>query len=108
MKDEHDEGWLDDTLRRGEPYIEDEGFTDRVMGRLPAPKRRTSKRPFILLGATASAALFALWAQPIRGAITGAALDLGRLSPSSHMPIGSIVLAVLVIWAAFGLTQSEA
>jgi hypothetical protein len=45
--------WLDRQLREAAPYIDDEGFTARVLQRLPAPRRsRSSLRGVILLGMT--------------------------------------------------------
>jgi len=45
--------WLDQQLRDAAPYIDDHGFTARVLKRLPAPERpRQSLRAMILVGIT--------------------------------------------------------
>ena len=44
-----DDAWLDDLLE-GEPYIDDDGFTDAVVARLP--ERVPSRRPWVLLAST--------------------------------------------------------
>jgi hypothetical protein len=45
--------WLDRQLRDAAPYIDDDGFTARVLKRLPAPRqRRQSLRVTILVGIT--------------------------------------------------------
>jgi hypothetical protein len=52
--DEHD--WLDKKLQETAPYIEDDGFTARVLQQLPRPQPRLQfLRPFILVGASAFA-----------------------------------------------------
>ena len=51
MDAKHQEDWLDRQLREGAPYIDDEGFTCRVLQQLPARRRRRdSLRAVILLG----------------------------------------------------------
>src|SRR5712691_2774080 len=51
MNEKNQEDLLDRQLREAAPYIEDGGFTARVLGQLPAPRRRgQSLRPVILVG----------------------------------------------------------
>ena len=53
---------LDVLLREQNDYIEDNGFTARVMGALPQRRRRGSLRPTVLLCATAICYVLAiLW-----------------------------------------------
>ncbi|HEY2568445.1 MAG TPA: hypothetical protein VGI25_03910 [Candidatus Udaeobacter sp.] len=48
-----EEDWLDRELREAAPYIDDEGFTARVLQQLPSPRRsRDLLRAAILLGMT--------------------------------------------------------
>jgi hypothetical protein len=50
------EDWLDARLREDAPYIDDAGFTARVMQHVPAARpRRQSTRAAILIGITAIA-----------------------------------------------------
>src|SRR5437867_8706173 len=52
--------WLDQQLRDAAPYIDDDGFTARVLQKLPAPGRqRQSLRAVILIGMTLLASTFA-------------------------------------------------
>ncbi len=52
---------IDTQLREQEMYVNDDGFTARVVAALP-PRRRTWLRPVLLLGATAiGSALAARW-----------------------------------------------
>ena len=52
---------LDARLRDEMPYIEDAGFTPRVVQKLPARQVRRSYRVFLLLGITLAACLVAFW-----------------------------------------------
>jgi hypothetical protein len=58
--DEKQENSLDQQLREAAPYIDDEGFTVRVLRQLPPPRRgRDSLRAVILLGITLLASALA-------------------------------------------------
>ena len=49
MDERFEEDWLDQRLREEMPYIDDAGFTARVVRKLPAPPRRSSFRAALLL-----------------------------------------------------------
>ena len=56
MNEQTEHDWLDRKLQEAAPYIEDDGFTARVLRRLPAPERRGQfLRSFILVGMSALA-----------------------------------------------------
>jgi hypothetical protein len=53
MRQLNQEDWLDRELREAAPYIDDEGFTARVLQQLPPPRRgHDLLRAAILLGMT--------------------------------------------------------
>src|SRR5204863_10132883 len=52
---------LDARLRDEAPYLDDAGFTSRVVQKLPARQVRRSSRVFILLGITLAACVAAFW-----------------------------------------------
>ena len=52
MDEKLQEDWLDARLRDDAPYIDDAGFTSRVVQRMPARHVRRSYRAFILIGIT--------------------------------------------------------
>lgn len=52
---------LDARLRDEAPYIDDAGFTARVVHQLPARQVRRSYRALILVGITLAACLVAYW-----------------------------------------------
>lgn len=61
MDEKLQEDWLDARLRDDAPYIDDAGFTSRVVQKLPARQVRRSYRAFILLGITLAACIAAFW-----------------------------------------------
>jgi len=60
MDEKQQEDWLDQKLREATPYIDDEGFTARVLEQLPPPRRgRDCLHAVILLGFTLLASALA-------------------------------------------------
>src|SRR5689334_10316433 len=58
MEQMKQEDWLDGELREAAPYIDDEGFTARVLQQLPPPRRSHDwLRAAILLGMTLLASM---------------------------------------------------
>jgi hypothetical protein len=56
MSEQMEQDWLDRKLQEAIPYIEDNGFTARVLSQLPQPARRGEfLRSFILVGMSALA-----------------------------------------------------
>ncbi len=52
MEEQLQEDWLDARLREEAPYIDDAGFTARLVQQLPARRQSPSVRAVILLGVT--------------------------------------------------------
>ena len=52
MDEKLQEDWLDARLRDEAPYIDDAGFSSRVIAQLPARRSRNSLRSVILLAVT--------------------------------------------------------
>jgi hypothetical protein len=52
MDEQLQEDWLDRRLREEMPYIDDAGFTARVVQKLPGPVSRQSWRAVILISVT--------------------------------------------------------
>ena len=59
MEEKLQEDWLDARLRDEAPYIDDAGFTSRVVQKMPARQVRRSYRAFILVGITLAACIAA-------------------------------------------------
>ena len=61
MDEKIQEDWLDARLREEASYIDDGGFTSRVVQKLPARRVRRSYRALILIGITLAASIAAFW-----------------------------------------------
>jgi hypothetical protein len=82
---------LDALLREENAYIEDNGFTARVMAALPARHQRAWLRPTLLLGATTIGYVLAVWWVPW-DLVNSASL----LSFNSHaLPAYALLLAIV-------------
>ena len=55
MNEQMEQDWLDRKLQEAAPYIEDDGFTARVLQQLPVPQAGQFLRPFILVAMSALA-----------------------------------------------------
>jgi hypothetical protein len=61
MEEKLQEDWLDARMRDEAPYLDDAGFTSRVVQKLPARQVRRSYRAFIMVGITLAACLASFW-----------------------------------------------
>ncbi|UHQ55466.1 hypothetical protein [Microbulbifer sp. YPW16] len=94
--------WLGQQLQFSEPYLDDDGFCDGVMERLPAPTRRSDRRVTrTQYGAVVLASAIVAWQFPLDEVLAEAArqsislyslLGLGVLSSVAAM-FGGIVAA---------------
>jgi hypothetical protein len=102
---EHDDADLERLLRAPKPPIDDDGFTDRLLARLP-PRRRTEPwRVTILLGFTLAAALVGVLVPGVRELMFGAPVDL--VLPGSVLPVTAAVLVAMALWGATALATAE-
>ncbi|MBB3063431.1 hypothetical protein [Microbulbifer rhizosphaerae] len=57
--------WLGQQLQFSEPYVDDDGFCERVMARLPAPSRRSERRATrVQYAAVVAASTIVAWQFP--------------------------------------------
>ena len=85
-----DDAWLDAVLMDG-AHVDDAGFTDMVLARLPAPRKRRARRE-IAIGCFALAA----------GAVGALAVAHGSLA-TFETPVGLmavVVVGALALWGA--------
>lgn len=115
----HDDDWLEDLLRRPAPYIEDLGFSARVVSALPAPTSRV--RRLLLLSFSLAAALLVLVLPPLRASLVAASdvvsqLALAAIDPKAAAAVsamgiqalvGAGVLVVISLWGAVGLARAR-
>lgn len=101
---------LDVLLRENDAYVDDGGFTSRVMTALPR-RRRFPLRPAILLGATVLGLALLVWLVPslTEGLVVRVSegliinLDLQLLST-----VGVLLAAALLLgWGLFSVVRSE-
>jgi hypothetical protein len=103
MDNKVQEDSLDARLRDDAPYLDDAGFTSRVVQRLPVRQVRRSYRVFLLLGITLAACLAAFW---LAG---GTSFAIDTYANMAMMPVTSMwvtAAAVGVLVMAGGLAAA--
>ena len=90
MEEQLQEDWLDARLRDEARYIDDDGFTARVVQQLPRRRQSRSSRSVILLGVTLIACALAYLLSGRGGFITDSAAFLVA------MPLPTIYLLAIV------------
>lgn len=104
MEQVNQEDWLDKELREAAPYIDDGGFTARVLQQLPAPRRRHDVlRAAILLGMTFLASVLAYI---VSGGGRFVSITLERLAALPVLWVFVIALASSLVIAAVGATAA--
>jgi hypothetical protein len=104
MKQMSREDWLDRELREAAPYIDDEGFTARVLQQLPPLRRRHDLlRAVILLG---MAFLASVLAYVVSGGGRFVGVTLERLAALPALWVFGLALASGLVIAAAGATAA--
>ena len=100
MEQVNQEDWLDRELREAAPYIEDEGFTARVLQQLPPPRRgHDLLRAAILLGMTFLASVLAY---VVSGGGRFVSVTIERLAALPVLWVFALALASGLVVAAAG------
>jgi hypothetical protein len=98
------EDWLDRELREAATYIDDEGFTARVLQQLPSPRRgHDLLRAGILLGMTLLASVLAY---VVSGGGRFVSVTLERLAALPALWVFMLALASGLVIAAGGATAA--
>ena len=104
MKQVNEEDWLDRELREAAPYIDDEGFTARVLQQLPPPRRgHDLLRAAILLGMTFLASVLAY---VVSGGGRFVGITLERLAALPAVWVFLLALASGLVISAVGATAA--
>ena len=104
MDEKNREDWLDRQLREAAPYIDDAGFTARVLQKLPSRRsRRESQRAVIMIGITLLASLLA-YVVSDSGRFVAVALE--RMSILPMLWVFAIALATGILVTAGGLAAA--
>jgi len=102
MKQVNEEDWLDRELREAAPYIDDEGFTARVLQQLPPPRRSHELlRAAILLGMTFLASVLAY---VVSGGGRFVSITLERVAALPALWVFVLALASGLVISALGAT----
>src|SRR5437764_12318862 len=100
MNQVNQEDWLDRELREAAPYIDDDGFTARLLQQLPPPRRgHDLLRAVILLGMTFFASVLAY---AVSDAGRFVSLSLQRLAALPALPGLELALGRVLVRAATG------
>jgi hypothetical protein len=104
MKQVNQEDWLDQKLREAAPYIDDAGFTARVLQQLPPPRRTHDLlRAAILLGMTLVASVLAY---VVSGGGRFVSVTVERLAALPALWVFVLALATSLLIAAVGATAA--
>ena len=104
MEQVNQEDWLDKELREAAPYIDDAGFTARVLQQLPPPWRsRDLLRAAILLGMTLLASVLAY---VVSGGGRFVSVTIERLAALPALWVFVLALASSLVVAAVGATAA--
>jgi hypothetical protein len=104
MKQMNQEDWLDQKLREAAPYIDDDGFTARVLQQLPPPRSdHDLLRAAILLGMTLLASVLAY---VVSGGGRFVNVTVERLAALPALWVFVLALATGLVIAAVGATAA--
>ena len=98
---------LDALLRDQATYIDDNGFTRRVLIALPR-RRRSALRPALVLSATAIACALTVWGFPTGEMLAIAHLDFSAITDSSVSAVAAALVAIgSIVWRAVAALDSK-
>ena len=107
MKEQPDSQWVEELLKEEEPYLDNGGFSKRVVQSLPSRKRMTwrTKRRLIKMGAILAAGVAAIFA------VSGLDLDLSilnRVNPIAVMTVSVVGMAAVIAGACLWVVSDRA
>ncbi|HUK82668.1 MAG TPA: hypothetical protein VLZ12_08575 [Verrucomicrobiae bacterium] len=107
MSEQPQHDWLEDALRQDPLYINDDGFTARVVATLPRRRKRVWLRGTILVGMAALGWVIALFVLPGEQFVSESMLKLVTARSLSLSLLPPLVLIASVFGAVFALVASE-
>jgi hypothetical protein len=99
--------WLDNLLQHDDRYIQDAGFTARVVAALPARRKRAVLRPLLIAGMAGAGVALALFVLPSQNAFAGEFVQLVRARSFAAIPLLPVVVIALTFWATITAAVSE-
>ena len=106
MEEKVQEDWLDARLRDETAYIDDAGFTSRVVQKLPVRSVRRSSRAAILLAVTIAASVLAYF---LAGGswFIAERLTLFAMMPATRILLIAVAATVLVMAGGLAMALSK-
>ncbi|MFH1807846.1 MAG: DUF5056 domain-containing protein [Pseudomonadota bacterium] len=98
--------WLDEVLEQTS-HIDDAGFSDQVMAKLPARRQRAGLRDLVLAVAALGGGLLAFVVTPGLRVLGGAALEVVRYHPGASIPVLSLLLLLTFATVSAILVQEN-
>jgi hypothetical protein len=96
--------WLEDKLRQDDRYLDDAGFTARVVGALPVKRKRRWLRPVILSVAFVASLITAL---PAKDYLARSFVQLLEARSLSAIPLLPVMVIGLIFWATLSAAANE-
>jgi hypothetical protein len=96
--------WLEDKLRQDDRYLDDAGFTARVLTTLPFQRKRRWLRPVVLTVAFVTGLLLAL---PAKDSFAVSFVQLLQARSLTAIPLLPVVVIGLIFWATLSAAASE-
>ena len=106
MSDHEDDRWLKDAMRM-QAHVDDAGFADAVMARLPAPRRQGNARMIIVISAAVMVAGLFLGVEVLRTPLIHALTNAGNPEQGGHAVAISVVLMAVLCWSALTVMLEE-
>lgn len=107
LNEQNEDDWLDARLREEAPYLDDAGFTARVVQQLPTPARARSTRAVILLGFTIIASLLAYFVSGRGTFLTDTAVFLVAMPLVTVFALAGVcALVVMAVGTGAALAKS--
>jgi hypothetical protein len=107
MNEQPQRDWLENVLRQEPPYINDDGFTARVVATLPKRRNRAWLRGTILVGMAVLGCIIALLVLPGEQFVADSMVKLVTARSLSLALLPPLVLIASVFGAGFALMASE-
>jgi hypothetical protein len=99
--------WLEDKLRHEDRYLDDAGFTARVVAALPVRRQRRWLRPAIIGTASLAGLVIALWMLPSENYIARSFVQLLAARSLSAVPLLPVAVIGLIFWAMLSVAANE-
>ena len=107
MSEKPNQDWLEQILRREQPYINDQGFTTRVVAALPAKHKSTVWKPVLLTTMALIGGVIAIVAMNGDQYLSQSFARLLAARSLSAIPLAPVVVIALVFWYALAGVASE-